>query len=101
MKKNSYKLSYYALIILGISLISLLAGIFLFSRDPSSSYRRILTEQRIYDTLAQSVNDNYYSGGASFNYAIKSYKLKYFDQSGNEILERATIDAQKKKDELI
>lgn len=100
MKKNSYKLSYYALIILGISLISLLAGIFLFSRDPSSSYRRILTEQRIYDTLAQSVNDNYYSGGASFNYAIKSYKLKYFDQSGNEILERATIDAQKKKDEL-
>lgn len=100
MKKNSYKLSYYALIILGISLISLLAGNFLFSRDPSSTYRRLMTEQRIFDTLAQSVNDNYYSGEASFNYAIKSYKLKYFDQNGNSITDLGMINAQNKKDEL-
>ena len=100
MKKNSYKLSYYALIILGISLISLLVGRFLFSRDPSSSYRRLMTEQRIYETLAQSVNDNYYSGHAPFNYAIKSYKLKYFDQNGNAVTDLGMIDAQKKKDEL-
>ena len=100
MKKNSYKLSYYALIILGISLISLLAGSFLFSRDPSSTYRRLMTEQRIFDTLAQSVNDNYYSGEASFNYAIKSYKLKYFDQNGNSITDLGMINAQNKKDEL-
>lgn len=100
MKKNSYKLSYYALIILAISLISLLAGSFLFSMDPSSSYRRLMTEQRIYDTLAQSVNDNYYSGEASFNYAIKSYKLKYFDQNGNSITDLGMINAQNKKDEL-
>ena len=100
MKKNSYKLSYYALIILGISLISLLAGTFLFSRDPSSTYRRLMTEQRIFDTLAQSVNDNYYSGEASFNYAIKSYKLKYFDQNGNSITDLGMINAQNKKDEL-
>lgn len=100
MKKNSYKLSYYALIILAISLISLLAGRFLFSRDPSSTYRRLMTEQRIYDTLAQSVNDNYYSGEASFNYAIKSYKLKYFDQNGDAITDLGMINAQNKKDEL-
>ena len=100
MKKNSYKLSYYALIILAISLISLLAGRFLFSRDPSSTYRRLMTEQRIFDTLAQSVNDNYYSGEASFNYAIKSYKLKYFDQNGNSITDLGMINAQNKKDEL-
>lgn len=100
MKKNSYKLSYYALIILGISLISLLAGRFLFSKGPDSSYRRIMTEQRIFDTLAQSVNDNYYSGEASFNYAIKSYKLKYFDQNGNSITDLGMINAQNKKDEL-
>lgn len=100
MKKNSYKLSYYALIILGISLISLLAGSFFFSRNPSSSYRRLMTEQRIYETLAQSVNDNYYSGHAPFNYAIKSYKLKYFDQNGNAVTDLGMIDAQKKKDEL-
>ena len=100
MKKNSYKLSYYALIILAISLISLLAGRFLFSRDPSSTYRRLMTEQRIYDTLAQSVNDNYYSGEASFNYAIKSYKLKYFDQNGDAVTDLGMINAQNKKDEL-
>ena len=100
MKKNSYKLSYYALIILAISLVSLLAGRLLFSRDPSSTYRRLMTEQRIFDTLAQSVNDNYYSGEASFNYAIKSYKLKYFDQNGNSITDLGMINAQNKKDEL-
>lgn len=100
MKKNSYKLSYYALIILAISLISLVAGKFLFSMDPSSTYRRLMTEQRIYDTLAQSVNDNYYSGEASFNYAIKSYKLKYFDQNGDAITDLGMINAQNKKDEL-
>ncbi|MDU4046826.1 MAG: HAMP domain-containing sensor histidine kinase [Peptoniphilus harei] len=100
MKKNSYKLSNYVLIILAISLISLLAGRLLFSRDPSSTYRRLMTEQRIYDTLAQSVNDNYYSGNASFNYAIKSYKLKYFDQNGNVITDLGMINAQNKKDEL-
>lgn len=100
MKKNSYKLSYYALIILAISLISLLAGRLLFTKNPDSSYRRLMTEQRIYDTLAQSVNDNYYSGGPSFNYAIKSYKLKYFDQNGDAITDLGMINAQNKKDEL-
>ena len=44
MKKNSYKLSYYALIILVISLVSLLAGRLLFSRDPSSTYRRLMRQ---------------------------------------------------------
>lgn len=100
MKKNSYKLSYYALTILAISLISLLAGRLLFTKNPDSSYRRLMTEQRIYDTLAQSVNDNYYSGGPSFNYAIKSYKLKYFDQNGDAITDLGMINAQNKKDEL-
>lgn len=102
MKKNSYKLSYYALIILGISLISLLAGSFFFSKNPDSSYKRIMTENRIYNTLNQSVNDNddFYSSYKEFNYAIKSYKLKYFDQNGNAITDLGMIDAQKKKDEL-
>ncbi|WP_062552127.1 sensor histidine kinase [Peptoniphilus phoceensis] len=102
MKKNSYKLSYYALIILGISLISLLAGSFFFSKNPDSSYKRIMTENRIYNTLNQSVNDNddFYSSYKAFNYAIKSYKLKYFDQNGNAITDLGMIDAQKKKDEL-
>ena len=102
MKKNSYKLSYYALIILGISLISLLAGSFFFSKNPDSSYKRILTENRIYNTLNQSINDNddFYSSYKAFNYAIKSYKLKYFDQNGNAITDLGMIDAQKKKDEL-
>ncbi|MFR4813931.1 histidine kinase dimerization/phospho-acceptor domain-containing protein [Peptoniphilus sp.] len=102
MKKNSYKLSYYALIILVISLISLLAGRLLFSRDPDSSYRRIMTENRIYNTLNMSVNNNddFYSSYKEFNYAIKSYKLKYFDQNGNVITDRGLIEAQKKKDDL-
>lgn len=102
MKKNSYKLSYYALIILAISLISLLAGRLLFSRDPDSSYRRIMTENRIYNTLNMSVNNNddFYSSYKEFNYAIKSYKLKYFDQNGNVITDRGLIEAQKKKDDL-
>lgn len=102
MKKNSYKLSYYALIILGISLISLLAGTLMFTRDPDSSYRRIMTENRIYNTLNQSVNDNddFYSSYKEFNYAIKSYKLKYFDKNGNVVTDRGVIEAQKKKDAL-
>ena len=100
MKKNSYKLSYYALIILAISIISMLAGSFLYTKNPNSDFRKRMTEQRIYDTLAQSVNDNYYSGYASFNYAIKSYKLKFFDQNGNPVTDLGMIDAQKKKDEL-
>lgn len=102
MKKNSYKLSYYALIILGISLISLLAGTLMFTRDPDSSYRRIMTENRIYNTLNQSVNDNddFYSSYKEFKYAIKSYKLKYFDQNGNVITDSGAIEAQKKKDDL-
>lgn len=103
MKKNSYKLSYYALIILAISLISLLAGSFFFSKNPDSSYKRIImTENRIYNTLNQSINDNddFYSSYKAFNYAIKSYKLKYFDQNGNAITDLGMIDAQKKKDEL-
>ena len=61
MKKNSYKLSYYALIILGISLISLLAGRFLFSRDPDSSYRRIMTDNRITTTIDFSLSGENYS----------------------------------------
>ncbi len=102
MKKNSYKLSYYALIILAISLVSLLAGRLLFSRDPDSSYRRIMTENRIYNTLNLSVNDNddFYSSYKDFNYAIKSYKLKYFDKNGNVVTDPGLIEAQKKKDDL-
>lgn len=102
MKKNSYKLSNYALIILAISLVSLLAGSFLFSRDPDSSYRRIMTDNRIYNTLNMSVNDNddFYSSYKGFNYAIKSYKLKYFDKNGNVVTDPGLIEAQKKKDDL-
>lgn len=102
MKKNSYKLSYYALIILGISLISLLAGSYFFSKNPDSSYKRIMTENRIYNTLNMSVNvnDDFYSSYKEFNYAIKSYKLKYFDKNGNVITDRGVIEAQKKKDAL-
>lgn len=100
MKKNSYKLSYYALTILAISLISLLAGIFLFSKNPDSSYRRILTENRIYNTIDLSLNGEDYSSYNGFNYAVKSYKLKYFDQNGNVITDRRAIEAQKKKDDL-
>lgn len=102
MKKNSYKLSYYALIILGISLISLLAGIFLYQKNPDSSYRESITESRIYNTLYQSVNNNdeFYSSYKEFNYAIKSYKLKYFDNYGNVVTDPGAIEAQKKKDDL-
>ena len=100
MKKNSYKLSYYALIILAISLISLLAGRFLFSRDPDSSYRRIMTDNRITSTIDLSLNDEDYSSYNVFNYAIKSYKLKYFDQNGYVITDPGAIEAQKKKDDL-
>ncbi|MEQ3345891.1 sensor histidine kinase [Peptoniphilus senegalensis] len=102
MKKNSYKLSYYALIIFGISLISLLAGSYFFSKNPDSSYKRIMTENRIYNTLNMSVNvnDDFYSSYKEFNYAIKSYKLKYFDKNGNVITDPGVIEAQKKKDAL-
>lgn len=102
MKKNSYKLSYYALIILAISIISMLAGSFLYTKNPDSSYRRAMTENRIYNTLYQSVNDNddFYSSYKEFKYAIKSYKLKYFDQNGNVVTDQGAIEAQKKKDDL-
>lgn len=100
MKKNSYKLSYYALIILAISLISLLVGRFLFSRDPDSSYRRVMTDNRISSTIDLSLNGEDYSSYNAFNYAVKSYKLKYFDQNGNVVTDLGMIDAQKKKDEL-
>ncbi len=100
MKKNSYKLSYYALIILAISLISLLAGSFLFSRDPDSSYRRVLTDNRITATIDLSLNEEDYSSYNRFNFAIKSYKLKYFDQNGNVVTDPGLIEAQKKKDDL-
>ena len=102
MKKNSYKLSYYALIILGISLISLLAGLFLYQKNPDSAYKESITESRIYNTLYQSVNNNdeFYSSYKEFNYAIKSYKLKYFDNYGNVVTDPGAIEAQKKKDDL-
>lgn len=100
MKKNSYKLSTYALIILAISLISLLAGSFLFSRDPDSSYRRILTDGRINGTLDMSLTGEDYSSNNRFNFAVKSYKLKYFDQNGNVVTDPGAIEAQKKKDDL-
>lgn len=102
MKKNSYKLSNYTLIILAISLVSLLAGSFFFSKNPDSSYKRNMTENRIYNTLNMSVNDNddFYSNYKEFNYAIKSYKLKYFDKNGNVVTDRGVIEAQKKKDAL-
>ena len=102
MKKNSYKLSYYALIILAIPLISLLAGLFLYQKNPDSSYRRRITESRIYNTLYQSVNNNdeFYSSYKEFNYAVKSYKLKYFDIYGDVVTDPEAIEAQKKKDDL-
>ncbi|MFR7760510.1 MAG: sensor histidine kinase, partial [Peptoniphilus grossensis] len=100
MKKNSYKLSYYALIILAISLISLLAGRLLFSRDPDSSYRRILTDNTITSTIYLSLNSEDYSSNNRFNFAVKSYKLKYFDQNGNVVTDPGAIEAQKKKDDL-
>lgn len=100
MKKNSYKLSNYFLIILAISLISLLAGRFLFSRDSDSSYRRIMTDNRITSTINLSLYGEDYSSYNSFNYAVKSYKLKYFDINGNVITDLGAIEAQKKKDDL-
>ena len=100
MKKNSYKLSNYALIILAISLVSLLAGSFLFSRDPDSSYRRIMTDNRITATIDLSLNDEDYSSYNRFNFAVKPYKLKYFDQNGNVVTDPGLIEAQKKKDDL-
>ena len=100
MKKNSYKLSYYALIILAISLVSLLAGSFLFSRDPSSTYRRLMTESRISSTLDLSLNNPDYSYNNFFKYAVKSYKLKYIDNYGDEVRDPGLIEAQKKKDDL-
>lgn len=100
MKKNSYKLSNYALIILAISLVSFLAGSFLFSRDPDSSYRRLMTEGRISATIDLSLNDEDYSYNNRFNFAVKSYKLKYFDQNGNVVTDPGLIEAQKKKDDL-
>lgn len=100
MKKNSYKLSYYALIILAISLVSLLAGRLLFSRGPDSSYRRIMTDNRITATIDFSLSGENYSSYNSFNYAVKSYKLKYFDQNGNVVTDPGLIEAQKKKDDL-
>lgn len=100
MKKNSYKLSYYALIILAISLVSLLAGRLLFSRDPDSSYRRILTDNTITSTIYLSLNGEDYSSNNRFNFAVKSYKLKYFDQNGNVVTDPGAIEAQKKKDAL-
>ena len=100
MKKNSYKLSYYALIILAISLVSLLAGRLLFSRGPDSSYRRIMTDNRITATIDFSLSGENYSSYNAFNYAVKSYKLKYFDQNGNVVTDPGLIEAQKKKDEL-
>lgn len=102
MKKNSYKLSNYAFIILAISLISLLAGLFLYQKNPDSSYRESITESRIYNTLYQSVNNNdeFYSSYKEFNYAIKSYKLKYFDIYGDVVTDPGAIEAQKKKDDL-
>ncbi len=100
MKKNSYKLSYYALIILVISLVSLLAGRLLFSRDPSSTYRRILTDNRITGTIDLSLYGEDYSSNNRFNFAVKSYKLKYFDQNGNVVTDPGLIEAQKKKDDL-
>jgi len=102
MKKNSYKLSYYALIILVISLVSLLAGSFLYKKNPDSSYRRRITESLIYNTLYQSVNNNdeFYSSYKEFNYAVKSYKLKYFDIYGDVVTDTGAIEAQKKKDDL-
>lgn len=100
MKKNSYKLSYYALIILVISLVSLLAGRLLFSRDPSSTYRRLVTDSRITSTIDLSLNNNDYSYNNFFKYAVKSYKLKYIDNYGNEVRDPGLIEAQKKKDDL-
>ena len=100
MKKNSYKLSYYALIILVISLVSLLAGRLLFSRDPSSTYRRLMTDDRISTTIDLSLNNYDYSYNNFFKYAVKSYKLKYIDNYGNEVRDPGLIEAQKKKDDL-
>ncbi len=100
MKKNSYKLSYYALIILVISLVSLLAGRLLFSRDPSSTYRRLMTDSRITSTIDLSLNNNDYSYNNVFKYAVKSYKLKYIDKYGDEVRDPGLIEAQKKKDDL-
>ena len=100
MKKNSYKLSYYALIILAISLVSLLAGRLLFSRDPSSTYRILMTESRISSTIDLSLNNPDYSYNNFFKYAVKSYKLKYIDNYGDEVRNPGLIEAQKKKDDL-
>ena len=100
MKKNSYKLSYYGLIIIVISLVSLLAGRLLFSRDPSSTYRRLMTDSRITSTIDLSLNNNDYSYNNVFKYAVKSYKLKYIDKYGDEVRDPGLIEAQKKKDDL-
>lgn len=41
-----------------------------------------------------------YSSNNRFNFAVKSYKLKYFDQNGNVVTDPGAIEAQKKKDDL-
>lgn len=99
MKKNSYKLSYYALIIFAISLISMLLSMFLFSMGSDSDYRKIMTENRVSNTISQSLND-YGNSYKFFNYAVKSYKLKYFNTNGEVITDPNMIEIQRKKDDL-
>lgn len=100
MKKNSYKLSYFVLAIALISLISILVVAFLSPEKQDSVYRKNYTENIIYQTIDSSLIEDDYGYNEIFNYAIKSYKLKYFDKDGNVVTDPDSIEVQKKKDDL-
>lgn len=57
-------------------------------------------ERYIYQTINESMSREGYYNHRLFNYAVKSYKLKYYDNKGIEINDPTRVSNKRKADEL-
>lgn len=90
-----------AAILIIIALVSV-GSAYLFTNKfyQERTNRESLYSRFIYDTINDSMEDEEYYSDSIFNYAVKSYKKKYYDQDGNVVSDPDRISQQRKVDEL-
>lgn len=99
--KKKFSIGKLAAILIIIALISV-GSAYLFTNKfyQESNNRENLYSRFIYNTINSSMRDEEYYSDSIFNYAVKSYKKKYYDQDGNVITDPDRISQQRKIDEL-
>ncbi|MET3616393.1 signal transduction histidine kinase [Peptoniphilus olsenii] len=98
---KKYNLRNLIISLLLIAVISVFVGFYLQDKANINNTRiENHFHYFITKTISSSLEDDVYEDDSLFNYAVKSYKKKYYDSFGDEVRDQDLIDTQKKIDKL-